>query len=179
MKEWNAVITVHEEGYNRAKRLLEQFGEVARTEFFNLLVMRTADTRRFLEELRDSAERDPEFAALLARVVPVTLTFAFQSPEEFDGKARQAVCAWIPTLAHKGFHVRMHRRGFKGRLSSMEEERFLDQYLLEALALAGTPGRITFEDPDAVIALETVGPRAGLSLWTREEMQRYPFLHLD
>ena len=61
----------------------------------------------------------------------------------------------------------------------MDEERFLDTYLLEALEMAGTRGEITFDDPDAILALETVGPRAGLSLWTREELERYPLLHLD
>jgi hypothetical protein len=73
----------------------------------------------------------------------------------------------------------MHRRGFKGRLSSQHEERFLDEVLLEALDTRGKPSRITFEDPDAILALETVDSRAGVSLWTREDIQRYPFLHLD
>jgi hypothetical protein len=61
----------------------------------------------------------------------------------------------------------------------MEEERFLDDFILAALEQAGSPGHITFEDPDAVIVVETVGQRAGLSLWTREELRRYPFLHPD
>jgi hypothetical protein len=56
---------------------------------------------------------------------------------------------------------------------------FLDKVLLEALAQAGTPGQITFDDPDAIVAVETVGNRAGLALWTREDLQRYPFLNLD
>jgi hypothetical protein len=73
----------------------------------------------------------------------------------------------------------MCRRGFKGRLSSMDEEHFLDGHLLGLLERAGTPGRITFDDPDAIISVETVGPRSGLSLWTREELARYPFLGLD
>jgi hypothetical protein len=51
--------------------------------------------------------------------------------------------------------------------------------LLEALKKANTPGRITFDDPDAILALETVDCQAGLSLWTRQELQRYPFLRLD
>ncbi|KAF0215912.1 MAG: hypothetical protein FD174_3922 [Geobacteraceae bacterium] len=179
MKEWNVVVTVHDGGYSKARQLLNRFGRVNKSDFFNILVMRTDDTRRFLESLREEIARAPEINLYLARVVPVIQTFTFQSPEEFDTKARVAVSAWIPTLAHKGFHVRMHRRGFKGKLSSMEEERFLDDYLLEALQLAGTPGHITFEEPDAVIALETIGPQAGLSLWTREELLRYPFLKLD
>lgn len=103
----------------------------------------------------------------------------FQSPEEFEAKAREAVGSWLTRLAGKSFHVRLHRRGFKRRLSSQEEERSLDTFLLQSLEQRGTPGRITFDDPDAIIAVETVGQRAGFSLWTREDMQRYPFLKLD
>jgi tRNA(Ser,Leu) C12 N-acetylase TAN1 len=179
MHDWNVVVTVREEGYNLARRLLGRFGQVDRTDFYNILVMRVTDPRLLLEGLIEEAGRKPESVASLARVLPVDQTFTFQSPEEFDEKARLAVCAWLPTLAGKGFHLRMHRRGFKGKLSSIDEERFLDTYLLEALETAGTPGRITFTDPDAIIALETIGSRAGLSLWTREDLARYPLLHLD
>ena len=179
MHDWNVVITVHEGFYNQARKLLERFGPVARTEYFNLLVMRTADHRQLLEELREEAGREPGSVSSLARVMPVVQTFTFQTPAEFDEKARLAVCAWLPTLAGKRFHLRMHRRGFKGKLSSMDEEKFLDTYLLEALETAGAPGRIAFDGPDAIIALETIGPRAGLSLWSREELALYPLLHLD
>jgi hypothetical protein len=179
MNDWNAVVTVHEGGYNRARKFLAEFGPVARTGYFNILALQTADHRQFMEALRDKAEGDREGAASLARVMPVVVTFSFQTPEEFDVKARQAVCTWLPTISGKGFHLRMHRRGFKGRLSSMEEERFLDTFLLDALATAGRPGHITFDDPDAIIALETIGPHAGLSAWTRTELARYPPLHLD
>jgi tRNA(Ser,Leu) C12 N-acetylase TAN1 len=179
MHDWNVVITAHEDGYNQAKRFLDEFGIVNRTDFFNILVMRTEDHRKFLEELSAKSNRNAEDASSLARVMPVIQTFSFRTPEEFDDMARRAVCSWLPTLAGKGFHLRMHRRGFKGKLSSMDEERFLDAYLLEALATAGTPGHITFDNPDVIIALETVGQRAGLSAWSRQELERYPLLHLD
>ena len=180
MHDWNVVATVHEGGFNKALRILKRFGAVERTDFFNILVMRTGEEPlKLMDELLVETERDPQSVSCLARVMPVVQTFVFQTPAEFDEKARLAVCAWIPALAGKGFHLRMHRRGFKGKLSSMDEEKFLDTYLLEALETAGTPGRITFSDPDAVIALETIGPRAGLSFWRREELSRYPLLHLD
>ena len=73
----------------------------------------------------------------------------------------------------------MHRRGFKGRISSQQEERLLDDAILDSLSAAGTPARITFDDPDAVIDVETVGNQAGASLWTREELNRYPFLGVN
>jgi tRNA(Ser,Leu) C12 N-acetylase TAN1 len=179
MKEWNVVVTVHEDGYSQARKLLEQFGEVAKTGFFNILVMRAAEPDRLLGSLEELARQDPDALLPLARVMPIAHTFTFQSQEEFETKSRETVHGWIPQLSGTGFHVRMHRRGFKGKLSSIEEEQFIDHYLLEALERAGTPGRITFDDPDAIIALETIGSQAGLSLWTRENRRRHPLLHLD
>jgi len=179
MNDWNVVITVYDDGYNQARKILEGYGKVDRTDYFNILLMQAADPRQLLEALQEEADRDPESMKSLARIMPVVETFTFQSAGEFEGKARKAVWNWLPELGGKSFHLRMHRRGFKGRLSSMDEERFLDTYLLEALEMAGTQGEITFDDPDAILALETVGPRAGLSLWTRAELERYPLLHLD
>jgi tRNA(Ser,Leu) C12 N-acetylase TAN1 len=73
----------------------------------------------------------------------------------------------------------MRRRGFKGRMSSLEEERFLDEFLLDALKKTGSPGQIAFDNPDYVIAVETIGTGAGLSLWSREELQRYLLVRID
>uniref|UniRef100_C6E247 THUMP domain-containing protein n=1 Tax=Geobacter sp. (strain M21) TaxID=443144 RepID=C6E247_GEOSM len=176
---WNVVVTVQEGGYQEALKALRQFGEVGRSEYFNVLTLRVPDYRHFIEELLEEVERDPQLAHCLAGVVPVIQTFSFQTPAQFEEKARQAVCAWLPVLEGKSFHVRMHRRGFKGKLSSMEEEQRLDHYLLEALELTGSAGRISFDDPDAIIAVETVGAHAGLSLWSREDLRRYPLLHLN
>ena len=57
--------------------------------------------------------------------------------------------------------------------------RFLDYEILTALDRMGAPGQITFDDPDAIVALDTVDTRAGIGVWTREELARYPLLHLD
>ena len=108
-----------------------------------------------------------------------TRTFIFNSTEEFEDRALSAGRGWGQQLPGKSFFVRIHRRGFKGKLSSPEEERFLDDALLDALAAAGTPGKIAFDDPDAVIVIETVDNRAGIALFTREEMARYLFVRAD
>ena len=179
MREWNVVITVQEDGYNKAREILEQFGQVGRTDFFNVLLMHVDDQQRLLDKLQEEAARLPKGTFPLARVMPLILTFDFSTPEQFEEKAREAVSAWLPTLGGKSFHVRMHRRGFKGKISGMKEEQFLDGFLVEALEKAGSKGKITFEDPDAIIAIETLGPRAGLALWTREDLIRYPLLNLD
>ncbi len=179
MQEWNVVITVHEHGFKRACQILGDFGQVKRTDFFNVLVMKANDVHQMLESLRHRALEAPDFLSFLSRLMPVTSTFIFQSPEEFESKSKKVVLAWVSELAGKSFHVRMHRRGFKGRLSGLEEEHFLNNILLEELKKAGNPGRITFENPDVIVAVETVTQWAGLSLWNREQLQRYPFIRVD
>ena len=72
----------------------------------------------------------------------------------------------------------MHRRGFKGRIEGAAEERRLGEAILDSLQQAGTPARVTFEDPDAIVLIETLGQHAGLALITREDLRRYPFIHL-
>jgi tRNA(Ser,Leu) C12 N-acetylase TAN1 len=168
MHDWNVVVTVHEGGFSAACRLLGKIGPVSRTEFFNVLVMRVEDMASLMEQLQELVEREPGILNDIARLIPLQHVFNFQSPEKFEENASEIVCRWVPELADKSFHVRMRRRGFKGRLSSMDEERFLDERILEALEIEGKPGRIVFENPDFVITVESVGTRAGVSLWSRD-----------
>lgn len=179
MQDWNVVVNVHERGYRKALELLEDLGPVSKTDFFNVLVMKVADIHSLMETLRSWTERDSSIPTFLARVSPVMHTFNFQSPEEFRTQAEQIVLRWTPQLGSRRFYVRMHRRGFKGRISSMETEQFLDESLMRALEKAGTPGHVAFDHPDAVIALETIGQRAGLALWSRIELEKYSLLRLD
>ena len=179
MEDWNVVVSVRDDEYKRARGLLREFGPVGPTEFFNVLVMKVADIHAFVESLRERLALEPQQLECLGRVMPLTHCFVFQSAEEFEGKARETVMSWLPVLAGKTFHVRMHRRGFKGRLSGQDEERFFGHMLIERLKAEGAPGGISFDDPDVIVAVETVGQRAGLSLWSRAERNLYPFLRLD
>jgi tRNA(Ser,Leu) C12 N-acetylase TAN1 len=179
MQEWNAVISVHEHGFRRAIDAFGEFGEVKQTEFFNVLLMRAENINRMLESLRERATKHPESLSFLARLIPATHSFIFNSPDEFEHKAAEKILTWTKHVAGKSFYVRIRRRGFKGKLSSPNEERLLDLVLLESLEKAGTPARISFVNPDAIIAIETIGTWAGLSLVSREDLERYPFIKLD
>ncbi len=179
MEDWNVVVSVQPGCYQAVRRLLETFGRVRRTAFYNVLTLQVEDVGQFLETLRENFGGFPEQYQGLHHIMPAQKTFRFQSPEEFEALARAAAGSWVPALAGKTFYVRMHRRGFKGRLSSQNEERILDKFLLASLEQLGNPGRITFDDPDAICVVETIGHWAGLSLWTRGDRQRFPFLHLD
>jgi tRNA(Ser,Leu) C12 N-acetylase TAN1 len=179
MHDWNVVVTVQAEGFAAAWPLLAPMGEVDKSDYFNVLLMRVPETTLLLQTLTEHMAAEPGLQRVLSRVMPVSTTFDFQDPSGFEEQARQAVRPWLADLVGKRFHVRMHRRGFRGRLSSQQEERFLDHYLLEQLAAQGDTASIDFDDPDVIIALETVGQRAGLSCWSREDRRRFPLLKLD
>lgn len=179
MQDWNVIATVHEHHYKTIKSFLGNYGQVGSSDFFNVITLKVDDIGEYLERLREAIQKDFTITSKLSHVMPVTQKFNFQNVEEFEERAKQAVEGWVAELVGKSFHVRIHRRGFKGRLSSPEEERFLDGFLIEKSTALGTPAKIDFNDPDLIIAVETLGQQAGLSLWTREQLERYPFLKLD
>lgn len=179
MLDWNVVVTTHEHRYRHAREFLAPMGELRDSGFYNVLVMRVAEPMAFLGILERHLQALPEAATSLARVLPVSETFSYQTPQEFELKAAAAALGWSAQLADSRFHVRMHRRGFKGRLSSLEEEHLIDHLLVEASTQQGRQATVDFDDPDWILAIDTVGQRAGLSLWGREERQRYPLLKLD
>jgi tRNA(Ser,Leu) C12 N-acetylase TAN1 len=177
--DWNVIVTVYEDEYRAAHHLLREFGHVAASGYHNVLTLRVEDVDEFIRLLGERVKEQPGLLNSLSHVVPAGQAFDFDNAAEFEEKARQAVLQLAPQLAGCRFHVRMHRRGLKEKMSSQEEEQLMDKVLLEALETAGTPGSITFDDPDAIVAIETLGHRAGVSLWTRDDLRRYPFLRLD
>jgi tRNA(Ser,Leu) C12 N-acetylase TAN1 len=75
--------------------------------------------------------------------------------------------------------VRLHRRGAKYNLGMQDAERLFNDAIVDATTRAATPSTISFTDPDVVIAIDTVDHRAGLAMWTREEIARYHVLRPD
>jgi hypothetical protein len=88
------------------------------------------------------------------------------------------VLEWLPKLEEKKFYVRMHRIGFKDRIDRQQEETFLDLIIFQELEKIGKPGIISGIDPDVIVAVETISDRAGLSFWTRQDLEKYPWLKL-
>lgn len=179
MRDWNVIVTVSEHGYKQAGHLLEPWGDIAKSNFYNVLLLRTADPFAFLEKAQSEISSGTEFAAAISRLMPVEKKFSFQSPDEFEFKAKQEITGWIPRLAGKTFHVRMHRRGFKGRMKSVDEEQFLDHFVMQELEARGETATVTFDQPDVIIALESIGNDAGMSFWTRQDLVKFPVLKLD
>ncbi len=176
---WNVVVTFAERTFGEARVLLAKWGKLQRTQFYNVSVMSVADPDLFREEFAAAVRDQPGILNSVSHVTAFERTFEFSDAADFRCQARAIILEWAPRLAQKSFHVRLHRRGLKGIISTPAEERLLDDALLEALTAAGTPGKICFDDPDAIVLIETVGNRAGLALHTRRDLYQKPFIAAD
>jgi tRNA(Ser,Leu) C12 N-acetylase TAN1 len=178
-RDWNVIVSVESRRFRIAREALRDLGRVSRTPFYNILALKVADIPALLATLSEWQSLNPQILSCVSRIAPATETFSFSTKHEFEENACKSALKFVPQLAHKGFYVRIRRRGHKELISSHDQERLLDDALLAALQAADTPGRIAFEDPDAVIAVDTVGDWAGMALWTRQDLEQYPFLKVD
>lgn len=179
MKDWNVIITVFQDGFREALRALRRWGEVEHGHFHNVLAMKVDDPMALLAAIEEQIKVEPALFDAISRVSPAMRSFEFHSAEEFKDKAKAAVLEWLPKLAGRSFHIRLHRRGFKHQLASPEAESRLGEALLDALAKQGTPGSISLCDPDVVISIETFDHRAGLAIFNREDLAHHPLLRPD
>ena len=179
MLDWNVLIEVRQHSFSPAYLLLEKFGKVYQSDFENILLLKVANIPQFMESFNQKLLKNPSLKELYNRVVPITSSFSFQSSEEFETKAKEIVFDWMPKLAGKKFYVRMHRTGFKDRIDRHEEETFLDLIILQELERIGKPGEIGGLNPDVIVTVETISERAGLSCWTRQDLENYPWLKSD
>jgi len=174
--DWNVIVTLSEPTFRIARGMLARWGQLRRTEDHNVAVMTVANTAVFLQEFAAAVEESPGILNAMSHVVPFEHVFTFKDAAEFEAKLREIALSYASRLGGKSFHVRLRRRGLKRTISTPGEERFLDDVLLGALAAAGNPGRIRFDDPDYVLLIETLGGSGGIALWVGEDLKRYPFL---
>ena len=176
MEPWNAIVTTRGDRLPQARRVLRALGRVDRTGFYNVLTMNVDDPEHLIDRLERLVAEHPGAVESVAHIFPAERCFKFSSPTEFESKAREAALAWVPRLAGKTLHVRVHRRGRKGTLASPEAERAIADALLAAIHETGNPARVAFDDPDAIVLIETIGGRAGMALLTRDDYRQHPLL---
>jgi len=179
VKDWNVVISVYQDGFRRTLRALKEFGPAERSPYYNVLVMKADNPTALLETIEQRTEENTALYDAISRVAPARRTVEFHSVEEFTERLKAILLEWLPRLTGISLHVRLHRRGDRHDLRTLDAERLLDDMLLDATAAAGAPCRISFTDPDAVIAIDTVDDRAGIGLWTREDLTRHHLLRPD
>jgi tRNA(Ser,Leu) C12 N-acetylase TAN1 len=179
VKDWNVVVSVYQDGFRRALRALKQFGPVERSPYHNVLVMKVEDPTATLAAIERKTDESTALYDAISRVAPAARTLEFHSEEEFADGLKAILLEWLPRLAGLSLHVRLRRRGDGRHLRTPDAERLFDDLLLEAATAASKPCKISFTDPDAVIAIDTVDDRAGLGLWTRDDLAHHRLLRPD
>ena len=177
MKEWNILATAQWRQERNLLRLLSKFGEFKGSGYRDVVLGKVADVHDFLEALQKINREDPGKLWSLGQIVPIERNFEFDVAD-FEDKAKEAVAPYIDQLEGRNFFVRMVRRGHKGEISSQDEEKLLDGFILESLQKEGKEATVNIEEFEKMIVLETVGDQAGVGLITREMEEKYPLIKL-
>jgi tRNA(Ser,Leu) C12 N-acetylase TAN1 len=179
MWQFNVLVTMAYDGrYAHLLRELASYGEFHKTGFHGVALGRVADVESFCETIRRKRSEQVIAFQDVARVVPLERVFTFEV-DDFLAKLCQALRPWIARLAECHFYVRLERRGLKGQIISPDIEQALDAFILDELIDLGHRATIDFDDPDAVVAIETIGDRCGVGLITREWNRRFDFVRVD
>jgi tRNA(Ser,Leu) C12 N-acetylase TAN1 len=175
--DWNLVVTAHGGRRHDLVFALRPIVRLKRVGYSEVMVGRTDDVDGCLTAIASRAEADPVLAnEILARVVPVARTFALGADVEAHLQAE--ILTVVDALVDQSFHVRVERRGHKRLVQSNQLERRLGTALVEALRVRGGTPRVTFSDPDVIVAVEVIGDYAGFGLVDRACRARYPFVRL-
>jgi tRNA(Ser,Leu) C12 N-acetylase TAN1 len=173
--DWNLVVTARGGRRHDLVHALRPIVRLVRAGYPEVLIGRADDVDACLAAI--AARADSIFTAeVLARVVPVTRTFVLAPDVEEQLRAETA--ALVPGLAGRSFHVRCERRGHKRIVQSDRLERMLGTALFAALRARGEEPRVTFDDPDVIVAVELIGAVGGVGLVPRTLRTQYPFVRL-
>ncbi|MEW6269995.1 MAG: THUMP domain-containing protein [Thermodesulfobacteriota bacterium] len=176
--DWNLVVTSRVGGHRQLRGALKGLVRLRPSGFRNVLVGRVDDVERLLTAVAELRERSPRLDEWLGKIVPIERTFAVD-PARFEDDLEAVAASLADRLAGQSFHVRLERRGHKGEIDTHASEQALGKRLSEILQARGEPGRVTFDDPDVVVAIEVVGDAAGLGLIPRAMRTRWPFVKID
>ena len=158
-REWNVLAVARQGAVRPALAALSEFGRF-RTSPYPRVLTGLIDGRDHSSSAVERAGQNPAVTASVGRMVEFEASVVFPGDD-----LTETLCEEFAPLAArvcgKSFYLRTRLRGLKGRLEHPAVERALGAFLLERAASEGQPARVTFEDPDLVVAVEVVGRRAG------------------
>jgi hypothetical protein len=167
MTDWNVIVTVRR-NLRAVMSRLRPYGVVERTGLDNVLVLRVPRIRQFLDQLEDAS---PRLLDGLSHVIPATHVMRFTDADTLERDARAIVLGWALELAGKRVHLRV-----RSRVNPRELARRIGEALTTELERRGSRCELVTLDADATITLDTIDDTAGMARWTREDLDRYPFL---
>jgi tRNA(Ser,Leu) C12 N-acetylase TAN1 len=177
VKEWNVLVTTPPGEERELLPALNRLGIFVRSEFKGILRGWVENGEQFLEAILHARNERAGWLQYLIRVLPVERTFPF-TVETFEEQVWTNVTPLVQRMTSGTFHVRLERRGYKGKIISPEVEQRLGEYVIEIAKQQGKTLRVSFHDSDYVVVVETVGNRGGVALITRDLSARYPFVKI-
>lgn len=175
---WNVVVTARS-GYRRKlRRGLAPLVRLQRSAYPNVLSGLHEHPEAFLDALETLLADKPYLRVCLSRLMTVERTFSVD-PIVFGRQLEEEIAPFLERLEGRTFHVRLERRGHKGRIHSKDCEVGLGGFIYHHLDSRGLRPVVTFGDPDVIVVVEVIDDRAGIRLLTREERTRHPLLRTD
>jgi tRNA(Ser,Leu) C12 N-acetylase TAN1 len=89
---------------------------------------------------------------------------------------QEAVTPFLDRIPGGTFFFRLERRGMLGQIMSQEIERAVAEHLYAQAERQGKTLHTDFDNPDYIIAAETVRDECGVALLARDMRERYPFV---
>jgi tRNA(Ser,Leu) C12 N-acetylase TAN1 len=175
--DWNVIVTVQPGPHFQRELLgaLARFGRFRATPFRDVCVGRVDDCGTFLEALRNARAAGAPWTQRLGRVIPAEAVFWF-TPETLAVQLKDAVAPLVARIGAGSFCVRIERRGFAGEMKTQDIERAVGEHVHALAAAQGKTLRTEFDDPDVVIAAETLANECGVALLPRALRETYPFV---
>jgi len=93
-------------------------GRVERSPYHNVLGMTVDNPLGLLEAIERRSADDPALYDAISRVAPASRCFDFTTASEFCEQSEAIALEWLPGLAYRSFHVRVHGRGLGRYLHS-------------------------------------------------------------
>lgn len=176
--DWNVLVTAQQGGQRRLRYALRRLVRLRTAGFRNVLIGRVPAPDALLSDLAALRTERPILDEWLGKVVPIERTFLVDVAR-FQEQLQEQVGHFLDRLAGRTFHVRVERRGHKGTINTHRCEQALGDYVCAALERSGIAPSVAFANPAAVLAVEVLGPVAGIGFVTREQRQRFPFVKMD
>jgi tRNA(Ser,Leu) C12 N-acetylase TAN1 len=178
MQSWNVVITAAPGPRNESRLLqgLRHLGPFRRSRFKDVLIGHPMDVNGFLLTLQHARETEEEWARPLGRVIPVDHTFHFTA-DTLAEQFKQWATPMVNRIASGScFHVRLERGGMEGQVDTPRVEREVADHVFARAEELGKQLSVSFDDPDFIIAAETLGEECGVALLDRDLRNRFPFV---
>jgi tRNA(Ser,Leu) C12 N-acetylase TAN1 len=177
MTEWNVLATSLEGRRDALLLSLRRLGRFRPGGYRNVVIGLVEEPAEFLVRVREALAADGLLPTALAKVMPIEATMQIEAETAVETLAAAAE-PFLDRLAGGSFFVRLERRGLKGRLHSPTVEREIGDRVWRALEARGHAPRVDFADPDAVLVIETLGDRAGLTVVSRALRREHSFVKI-